>query len=153
MEIFTRDLVVISLKASTKEDAISYLSDLLYEKKRITSSYIFFEEVMQRESKYTTGFGEGFAIPHGKTDTVIHPSLIAAKCISPIEWEAMDGNPVSFIFLIAVPDEAEGTTHLKMLSVLAENLMDDEVKEKLKSTDKEEELFNYIKGLIGGKAL
>lgn len=153
MEIFAKDLTIVPLKASTKEEAIGILCDLLYEKNRISSKEIFYEEVMKREKEYTTGFGDGFAIPHGKTDAVIHPSLVAARCQSPIDWGAMDDNPVTFIFLIAVPDEKEGTTHLKMISVLAENLMEDEVKENLKKIDKEEELNLYVQTLIGGKIL
>lgn len=153
MEIFTKDLTVIFLETSSKEETIKVLSALLYENNRITSIETFYEEVMRREDEYTTGFGEGFAIPHGKTDAVIHPSLVAAKCQSPLEWGAMDGNPVTFIFLIAVPDEAEGATHLKMISILAENLMDEKVKENLKRIDSEEELYHYVKTLIGGKII
>ena len=151
MEIFAEELTVIALDASTREEAIKLLSALLYENNRISSKDMFYEEVMHREEEYTTGFGEGFAIPHGKTDAVIHPSLVAAKCQNPLEWGAMDGNPVTFIFLIAVPDEAEGTTHLKMISILAENLMDDKVKKNLKKIDNDEELYHYVQTLIGGK--
>lgn len=150
MEILTKELVVFPLEAATKEEALSLLSDALLKEKRISSKETFLEDVLKREKDFTTGFGDGFAIPHGKSKSVLSPSIAVGKCHDAVEWEALDGKPVSLIFLLAVPESQAGTTHLKILAKLAENLMDDEIREHLISLNTSEELYQYTSKILGG---
>jgi len=150
MEILTKELVVFPLEAATKEEALSLLSDALLKEKRISSKETFLEDVLKREKDFTTGFGDGFAIPHGKSKSVLSPSIAVGKCPDAVEWEALDGKPVSLIFLLAVPESQAGTTHLKILAKLAENLMDDEIREHLISLNTSEELYHYTSKILGG---
>ena len=150
MEILTKELVVFPLEATTKEEALSLLSDALLKEKRISSKETFLEDVLKREKDFSTGFGDGFAIPHGKSKSVLSPSIAVGKCHNAIEWEALDGKPVSLIFLLAVPESQAGTTHLKILAKLAENLMDDEIREHLISLNTSEELYQYTSKILGG---
>ena len=150
MEILTKELVVFPLEAATKEEALSLLSDALLKEKRISSKETFLEDVLKREKDFTTGFGDGFAIPHGKSKSVLSPSIAVGKCPDAVEWEALDGKPVSLIFLLAVPESQAGTTHLKILAKLAENLMDDEIREHLISLNTSEELYQYTSKILGG---
>ena len=150
MEILSEELVVFPLKAGTKEEALSLLSEALLKEKRISDKEIFLEEVLKREKDFTTGFGDGFAIPHAKSASVLSPSIAVGKCPDAVEWDAMDGKPVSLIFLLAVPESQAGTTHLKILAKLAENLMDDKIRENLMDLKTSEELFLYISKILGG---
>lgn len=150
MEIISEDLVIFPLEAATKEEVLSLLSDALLNEKRISSKEIFLEDVLRREKDFTTGFGDGFAIPHGKSKSVLSPSIAIGKCPDAVEWDAMDGKPVSLIFLLAVPESQAGTTHLKILAKLAENLMEDEIREHLMSLKTSQELYHYISKIIGG---
>lgn len=106
---------------------------------------MFIESVLSREEHSTTGIGNGIAIPHGKSESVITPAIVYAKLSHPVEWLALDDNPVENVILLAIPDSEKGTTHLKLLSEIAIKLMDDELVGKLKNeTDKSEiiKLFN-----------
>jgi len=150
LEILTKELVVFPMEASTKEEVLSRLSDALLKEKRISSKEIFLEDVLKREQDFSTGFGDGFAIPHGKSESVLSPSIAVGKCSEAVEWEALDGKPVSLVFLLAIPESQAGTTHLKILAKLAENLMDDEIKDHLMNLNTSEELYHYISKMLGG---
>lgn len=150
MEILSEELVVFPLKAGTKEEVLSLLSEALLKEKRISDKETFLEEVLKREKDFTTGFGDGFAIPHAKSTSVLSPSIAVGKCPDAVEWDAMDGKPVSLIFLLAVPESQAGTTHLKILAKLAENLMDDKIREHLMNLTTSEELYQYISKILGG---
>ena len=150
MEILSEELVVFLLKAGTKEEVLSLLSEALLKEKRISDKETFLEEVLKREKDFTTGFGDGFAIPHAKSTSVLSPSIAVGKCADAVDWDAMDGKPVSLIFLLAVPESQAGTTHLKILAKLAENLMDDKIREHLMDLTTSEELYQYISKILGG---
>lgn len=150
MEILTRNLVHISLDAKNKKEAIESLSRVLHSEERIESIEDFVKNVLDREAEYTTGFGDGIAIPHGKSNTVLTPTISVARCKVPVDWDAMDGQPVSLIFLLAVPEAEAGTVYLKMLATLAESLMDEDTRKTLLSLERREDLYLYVKSLLGG---
>lgn len=150
MEIITKDLALASLEAETKFEALSLLSDALLKEKRISSKERFLEDVLKREKEFTTGFGGGFAIPHGKSDAVLLPSIAVGRSLHPLDWDAMDEQPVFLIFLLAVPESHAGDTHLRILAKLAENLMDEEIREKLMGLETSEELYHYVSRITGG---
>ncbi len=151
MDILTPNLVVTSLEAQDKEEAIFKLSVLLFKEHRISDVNLFVKEVMDREREFSTGFGQGIAIPHGKTNSVLYTSVVVAKLSHKLDWESMDDKPVHLIFLLAVPNVEAGTTHLKILAKLAESLMDDEVVAKLALIKEQEELYYYVVKLLGGE--
>ncbi len=151
MELLSPSLVLTSFEAKDKKDVIYKLSSLLLAEERITNLEAFVKNVMARENEFSTGFGEGMAIPHGKCQEVITPTVVVAKLSQGIEWEAMDGKPVQLVFLLAVPQEDAGTTHLRIMAKLAEKLMDDDVVKKLIEIQDNNELYTYIKKLLGGE--
>ena len=83
------------------------------------------EGVLKREEEGTTGIGEGIAIPHAKTDAVSAPGLATMLVPQGVDYDALDGQPVHMIFLIAAPN-TEDNVHLEVLSRLSMLLMDDE---------------------------
>ena len=88
---------------------------------------------LARESEGTTGMMEGFAIPHAKTDAVKTASVLVVKDDSGISgWDTMDGNPVNVAIALLIPGSQAGTTHLKILSKVAEALMDEQFRADVK---------------------
>ena len=150
MEILTRELVAFPMEAQTKMEALSLLSDALWREKRISSKELFMEDVLKREKEFTTGFGGGFAIPHGKSDAVLTPSIAVGRSSHPLDWDAMDEKPVFLVFLLAVPESHAADTHLRILAKLAENLMDDQIREDLLSLESSEQLYHYTSRILGG---
>lgn len=151
--ILSRELVITSLLDNSKENVIRTLSGILYEQKRISDLEEFIKHVMDREKEFSTGFGRGVAIPHGKTNVVKEPSIMVAKLKKGIEWNSLDNEPVQLVFLLAVPEEANGKTHLKIMSKLAENLIDPAILEKLTGIDDPDNLYEYLEELLGGQEI
>ena len=130
--VITEKLIRLEMKAKTKKEAILELSELLKENGIIKDVDDFSSDVFQREKEGITGIGNGVAIPHGKSASVIQTSLVVGKVETPIPWESLDGKGVKGIILFAVGDDNEGAQeHLKLLSLFARKLGNDEVIEQL----------------------
>ena len=87
--------------------------------------------------------GEGIAIPHGKCDGVLKPGLAAMVVKEGVDFDAMDGEPVSLLFLIAAPN-TEDNVHLDVLSKLSVLLMNEEFTEALRNAKTVEEFVGII---------
>lgn len=122
-----KELIMLDLNISSKEEAIKLLIDKLYNEGVISSKEQFFNTVMERESHSPTGLERGLAIPHGKCDSVKKAAFAVARLNNKIpDWESIDpNNEVDLIFLLAIPKVEEGSTHLKLLSKLSVSLMDE----------------------------
>ncbi|SNX54325.1 fructose PTS transporter subunit IIA [Thermoanaerobacterium sp. RBIITD] len=124
--IINENLIMLNLKAKSKEDAIIELSKLAKKEGKITSIDVYTKSVFDREKTYTTGVGNGIAIPHGKSEAVKEAMIVFGKTNDGIEWESLDGKPVNIIFLLGVPDKNVNNLHLKLLSQLSRKLMNED---------------------------
>lgn len=139
-----KNLINLDMKVNSKEEAINVLADLMYKDDKLISKEDYILDVLEREKEDTTGFGMGFAIPHGKSEAVKDACFAVGRNVKGIEWNSLDGEPVNFVILIAVPKEEAGTTHLKILSQIASNLMEDDFKNSLQNAQQEEEVINIL---------
>lgn len=119
LEILDKDLIDMDLVAENKDDVIRSLSTRLYNKGNIRDLPLFIKAVYERESIGETGMGNHIAIPHGLSQQVAKASVAIGKVRKPIEWESLDDEPVTLIFLIAASTDELEKTHLQMLSSLA----------------------------------
>jgi fructose-specific phosphotransferase system IIA component len=125
---------IFDLKSNNKEDAIRELADHMNKCGLVKNSSRYAKSVFKREREYTTGVGNGIAIPHGKCRSVQKPSIAFGKSGEGIAWDSLDGNPVHYIFLLAIPIDSNND-HLEMLSSLARKLMKDKVIESIAAAD------------------
>jgi mannitol/fructose-specific phosphotransferase system IIA component (Ntr-type) len=86
--------------------------------------------VREREAVLSTGIGHGVAIPHGKSSAVNDLRMAAGRSARPVDFDALDGEPVSLFFLLVGPESAAGP-HIKALSRISRLVRKDEVREKL----------------------
>ena len=98
-----------------KEEALDQMVALMAKSEKIRDLEAYRAEVYHREEESTTGIGEGIAIPHGKCDAVIKPGLAAMVVKDGVDYDALDGEPVNLIFLIAAPITKDNV-HLDVLS-------------------------------------
>lgn len=131
LDIIVEDSIVLDVKEGTKDSIIDDLTKRLAATGNVLSADIFKEAIYAREAQSTTGIGMGIAIPHGKSDSVQTPTLAFARSIDGVDWQALDGEPSHLIFMIAVPKDAEGDMHLKILQRLSRKLMDDDFRQNL----------------------
>ncbi|HEX7486570.1 MAG TPA: phosphoenolpyruvate--protein phosphotransferase [Vicinamibacterales bacterium] len=116
-------LVRVNADCRTKEEAIKSAVDLLYAAGRTDRPRDVEEAVWQREATSSTGFGHGFAIPHGKTDAVGANSMAIVKLRAGVSWGSPDDQPVRTLILLAIRDTDQATTHMRVLASLARRLM------------------------------
>ncbi|CAC97471.1 PTS sugar transporter subunit IIA [Listeria innocua] len=126
-KVISPALVNLELQATTKLEVIEELTDLLVETGAVVDKKAFIADVLYREEEGKTGLGEGVAIPHGKSASVINTSIAVGRTKTPVEWESLDDKPVNIIILFAVKNSDATTTHIKLLQKVAILLADDEV--------------------------
>ena len=117
--------------------------DLMVKSEKISDREAYRKQVYLREEESTTGIGEGIAIPHGKCDAVKKPGLVAMVIKNGVEFEALDDEPVTLLFLIAAPN-TEDNIHLDVLSKLSVMLMDEEFTESLRNASSVDEFMDII---------
>jgi len=101
------------------------------------------EILQQREKLGSTGVGNGIAIPHGKLPKLSKLFGLFARLERPVDFEALDGQPVDLVFLLLAP-EAAGADHLKALARVARLLRDAEVARKLRDSRDAEALYAVL---------
>ena len=139
-EIIDQNLITLDLQATTKLDAIKELTELLFANNDINNKEDFIADVLLRETEGVTGIGQGVAIPHGKSAAVNNTTIAIGLSKHDIEWETLDGAPVTAIILFAVRDQDANTLHLKLLQKVAILLSDDNFIENLHQVESKEAL-------------
>ena len=142
-DMFSKTRVCFDLKATTKNEAIDELIELLEKDGKLTNKGEFKEAVLKREEEFSTGIGMGIAIPHGKSSAVIEASMVFGKSEKGIDYQSMDDEPAHLFFLIAVPNDSSDV-HLRALSEISRKLMHSEVRNQLLKAESFEELISVF---------
>ncbi len=142
-DLLSLDAIALDANPRSKKDAILEAVKLMSANGNINDADAYTKLVLDRENEGTTGLGDGVAIPHGKGSCVSKPGLAAMVVKNGVEFEALDGNPVNLVFLIAAPN-TEDNVHLDVLSKLAVLLMDENFTKSLKDAKTKEEFLNII---------
>lgn len=131
-EIIDPTIIKTNLDGKTKDEVLYELANRLYEQEYITDVEAFVKDIYLREAQGQTGIGNYIAIPHGKSAYVKKVGVAIGVTENEIPWETLDGKGVKGIILFAVGDDTEGAQkHLKLLSLFARKLGNDEVVERL----------------------
>jgi PTS system fructose-specific IIC component len=135
----------ISLSASpkNKSEALEQAIDLMVNSGRISDREAYRKQIYAREQESTTGVGDGIAIPHGKCSAVSTPGLSAMVIRDGVDFEALDGEPVKLIFMIAAPN-TEDNVHLDVLSKLSVLLMDEKLVDSLVNAKSVDDFINIV---------
>lgn len=137
-DLLDRRSVSLTAAPKTKSETLDMAVDLMVKSEKISNREAYRKQVYLREEESTTGIGEGIAIPHGKCDAVKKPGLAAMVIKNGVEFEALDDEPVTLLFLIAAPN-TEDNIHLDVLSKLSVMLMDEEFTESLRNASSVDE--------------
>lgn len=142
-DMIDRRLVSLSLDAKDKEEAIQKICRMMYDAGKVTDYNEYLAGVKARELEFATGMGNGIAMPHCKNSCVKDAAFTLVKLKNPIEWGALDNEPVDYVIMLAAPDSSDNV-HLKMLSQLAVSLMDDDFRESLKDAADVDQIINIF---------
>lgn len=142
-ELLTPDRIKIPLRARTKDELLAELVGVLEQGAAVQNPAEVLHAVREREAVLSTGIGNGVAIPHGKTASVSGLALAAGVAPEPVDFDALDGRPVSLFFLL-VGSEAAAGQHVKALSRISRMLRNDSFRQRLVDAGTPEEFYAVL---------
>lgn len=128
----------------SKEEVLRFIASKAEEYGICDTAQGLLEDLLKREEEFSTGLQDGFAIPHARSEHVKQVSVFFIRNKSKLDWETLDDSEVHNLFALLVPEQNEGNVHLQMISSLATCLLEDDFKEKIKSSTDTSELKEYI---------
>jgi PTS system nitrogen regulatory IIA component len=141
-DLLSPDGVVAALKANGKKQLLQELSARAASLIRLPERRVY-ETLNERERLGTTGVGQGIAVPHGRLADIDKITGVFARLETPIEYEAVDGQPVDLVFMLLAPEGA-GADHLKALARVSRLLRNQSVCEKLRAAKSAEALYAIL---------
>jgi PTS system nitrogen regulatory IIA component len=142
--------IMPAVKANSKKQLLQLLAERAAGITGIAEREIF-DTILQRERLGSTGVGNGIAIPHGKLAGVKRITGVFARLETPVDFEALDDEPVDLVFLLLAPEGA-GADHLKALSRIARVLRDGEAVAKVRGTRDANAIHALLSDTQGSKA-
>ena len=128
-KLLSAENVVVGLDASSKKRVFEQVGLLFENRHGIARSQVY-DALFAREKLGSTGLGQGIAIPHGRIKGLKEVRCAFLRLATPVQFDAPDGKPVGYIFVLLVP-EAATEHHLQLLSELAQMFSDKTFRERL----------------------
>lgn len=141
-DLLSPEAVYPSLRAKNKKQALQEIAQKAAGLTGLDAREIY-ETLLQRERLGSTGLGRGIAVPHGRIPTLPRIVSLFARLDEPIDFEALDEEPVELIFLLLAPEHA-GADHLKALARISRLLREPNTIEKLKAAKDRAALYSVL---------
>ena len=143
-DILTENMVVLGLGGDSKEEIIDSMIDVVSTSPKVIDKGKVREAILEREKIMSTGVGNGFAIPHGKTDAVSDIVAAFAVTAKPIDYHSLDEKPVRLVFLLVGKDNMVGP-HIKLLSRISRLMNKEEFRRRLLDLRSSKEILDVFK--------
>ena len=143
-DILTENLVVSGLEGDSKDDIINAMVDLIGISQKVQDKEKVRLAIFDREKLMSTGVGNGFAIPHGKTDAVTDIVAAFAVTAKPIDYQSLDEKPVRLVFLLVGKDSMVGP-HIKLLSRISRLMNKDQFRNQLLTLHSPREIIELFR--------
>lgn len=142
-ELLRKNTIILDLKSNSKSEVIDELVNKLDDAGILNDKEEYKKAILKREADFSTGIGDGIAIPHAKVAAVKTPALAFGRSTDGIDFDSLDGNPANIFFMIAATEGANNT-HLETLSRLSTMLMNEDFKKKLLIVKTPDEVLSLI---------
>ncbi len=133
----------LHLKGTSKDEVLQEMCELLYQDQAINSKDDFLQDVYFRETEGITGIGDGIAIPHGKSESVVHTAIAIGRSDHDLEWNSIDDLPVRLVILLAIKAQ-DKTVHMKLLSNVATSLCKKAVVKRVMTSEDKQEIIQLF---------
>jgi fructose-specific phosphotransferase system IIA component len=143
-DLLTIDRIRIPFESASKDELLRELVTVLAESDGIADRDVVLQAVRDREAILSTGIGHGVAIPHGKSAAVPELRMAAGRTSAPVDFDALDGQPVQLVFLLVGPESAAGP-HIKALSRISRVVRREDVRERLIRADSAREFLDALR--------
>jgi len=141
-ELLASNGVFAKLRVASKRQALQELARRAAALLQIDEHRIF-EILLEREQLGSTGIGGGTAVPHGRIANLAKPTALFARLEKPVDFEAIDGQPVDLVFLLLTPSDASAD-HLKALARISRLLRDRAICAKLRGTEDADAIYALL---------
>lgn len=144
-ELLSPDCTKCAVEGASKKLLLETISQIVAPKLSGITRHDIFESLINRERLGSTGIGLGIAIPHGRLAKASHPVAVLMTLDEPIEFDAIDNQPVDIIFALLVP-ESEHENHLQTLAAVARRMNDKDCTRALRNADTDNALYQLFIG-------
>lgn len=144
LDILKPEYIRAPLAASDKQGVIHELVDLLASAGAVSTPQELKDAVWSREQTRTTGIGHGLAIPHGKCAGLSGLAMAIGKPAAPLEFDALDGQPVRLVVLLASPPDRT-SDHIQALARISKLMAAEELRSKIYAAGSAEEIYTLLK--------
>ena len=142
-EILKPQNIKVPVVAKVKTEAIAELISLLADNGEVIDPKKVLDSVLEREATRTTGIGNGLAIPHGKCTGTDHLVMAIGRPQTPIDFQAIDGRPVSLIWLLTSPPDKTGP-HIHALARISRLMTIDRFRQALNTAQTSQDVYDII---------
>jgi PTS system fructose-specific IIC component len=142
-ELLKKDTIILDLNSNTKSEVIDELVSKLSYAGKLNDKEEYKKAILAREAQFSTGIGDGIAIPHAKTSAVKVPALCFGRSKQGIDYESLDESSAHIFFMIAASEGAHND-HLDTLARLSSLLINENFRKKLMEATTEDEVLSLI---------
>lgn len=142
-DVLDKDLIKVPLLGTTKSAIIEELITTLTQNRKLVNKDEILKAVLEREELGSTGLADGIAIPHAKTKAVDRLYLVVGVAPIGVEFDALDGEPCSYFFLVLAP-LTESSAHIEVLSSIARTTASPSFKRLLKAAKSADEVYSLF---------
>ncbi len=138
----SQNLIMLDLRVKSKEELFTRMVEHAYKQGYIKNKAAFLTDLWEREESGSTGFEKGIAIPHSRSGSTGEVVIVFARLAQKVDYETIDGMPVSLVFMIAANNESN--EYLRTLSLLAKAFKKQDLIARLKTLKKEHEVYDLL---------
>ncbi|MEO0558859.1 MAG: PTS sugar transporter subunit IIA [Bacteroidota bacterium] len=136
--------ICVGLAEETKETVLERMAAVAATSTAVTDSEQLLSDVLARESRMSTGVGNGLALPHARTPAASESLLVLATLLTPIDYAAIDGDPVRLVVMLVGP-EADRVAHLHILGRVSRVLSDSVVRSRIEDASSPDEVISIVR--------
>lgn len=141
--ILPPERTLTAVPGGSKKRVLEFFSTFIAQNTPSLDSQEVFSRLIGRERLGSTGIGNGVAIPHARSPHCKTPIAGFLKLQEPIDFDAIDGEPVDLLFVLLVPEEAD-ETHLSLLAEVANVMNDADTRARLRKSESQHELYEIL---------
>ncbi len=148
-DILSLECIKVPLTATDKRGVITEIVDLVHAAGKLTDRQQMLEATLEREATRTTGIGNGLAIPHGKCAAVSELIMAIGKTAEPVDFESIDGKPVTIVIFLASPPDKTGP-HIQALARISRLMTDQKFRRALDEAETPEAVLDLFAAYESG---
>lgn len=141
-DILSEKMVFTDLEVTGKRELLEHVSAIVAQREKLDPNMVF-ESVWERENLGSTGYGNGFALPHARIEGLKKIAVAFVRLHKPLDFDALDAQPVDLLAFLISPENS-GEDHLKALSLFSRVLKNDKTRTKLRQAKTKHEIYEIL---------